>query len=250
MKVIAESAKLGNNIIIGNFVSIGKDVVIGDDCRIGNNVTIHAGTLVGRDVRIDDNVVLGKLPMRAATSANPASGELPPCRVGDGCIVGTGVILYRGCELGANCLVADLATIRENVSVGTKTIVGRNVAIENQCRVGNYCKLETNCYITAWSDLGDEVFVAPGVVTSNDNFAGRGQERFQHFKGVIIRDGGRIGANATILPGKTIGEQGFAGAGSVVTKDVPAKTIVAGNPARSLRPVPAEQLLPEKGEGQ
>ncbi|HBI57409.1 MAG TPA: UDP-3-O-(3-hydroxymyristoyl)glucosamine N-acyltransferase [Firmicutes bacterium] len=243
MKDINPRAKLGKNIQIGNFSTIGPDVEIGERVCIGNNVTIYAGTVIGEDVRIDDNTVIGKQPMRAVTSAISAMDSLEPVRIGKACIIGTGVVIYRGCQIGDECLVADLATIREHVIIGNKTIIGRNVAIENHCRVGDYCKLETNSYITAWSDLGDFVFIAPGVITSNDNFAGRSQKRFQHFKGVTVKDGGRIGANATVLPGRTIEEQGFAAAGAVVTRDVPARTIVVGSPAKVLRPVPADQLL-------
>jgi UDP-2-acetamido-3-amino-2,3-dideoxy-glucuronate N-acetyltransferase len=183
------------------------------------------------------------MPMRAVTSAASKVDSLKPAVIGNACIIGTGVVIYRGCQVGDECLVADLATIREHVIIGNKTIIGRNAAIENHCRVGDYCKLETNSYITAWSDLGDFVFIAPGVITSNDNFAGRSQKRFKHFKGVTVKDGGRIGANATVLPGRTIEEQGFAAAGAVVTRDVPARTIVVGSPAKVLRPVPVDQLL-------
>ena len=81
------------------------------------------------------------------------------------------------------------------------------------------------------------------VATSNDNYMARGKERFKHFKGVTVRRGGRIGVHATILPGRTVGEQGVVAAGSLVTHDVPARVIVAGAPARAFRDVPDEQLL-------
>ena len=78
--------------------------------------------------------------------------------------------------------------------------------------IGRYCKLETESYITAYSTLEDRVFVAPGVVTTNDNFVGRTKERFEHFKGVTVRRGGRIGAGATVLPGKDVGEDALVAA--------------------------------------
>jgi UDP-2-acetamido-3-amino-2,3-dideoxy-glucuronate N-acetyltransferase len=87
------------------------------------------------------------------------------------------------------------------------------------------------------------VFIAPGVVTSNDNFAARSKERYKHFKGVTIKKGGRVGAQATILPGKVINEEAFIAAGSVVTKDVGARQIVVGSPAKFLKDVPEDQLL-------
>ena len=88
----------------------------------------------------------------------------------------------------------------------------RGVTVENFCSVGRYCKLESECYITAYSTLEDRVFIAPGVVTSNDNFVGRTQERFKHFKGVTVKRGARVGAGTVTLPGVTIGEDALVAA--------------------------------------
>src|SRR5204862_1753654 len=175
-------------------------------------------------------------------SATTQVQELPPLTLGDTSIVGTGVVLYRGAAIDGKVLLADLCTVRENVTVGRGTIVGRGVTIENFCSVGRYCKLESECYLCAYSTLEDRVFVAPGVVTSNDNFVGRTQERFKHFKGVTVKRGGRIGAGSVTLPGIVVGEDGLVAAGSVVTRDVPPRTIVVGSPARVWRDVPVEQL--------
>ena len=235
------SATLGEGCVVGPGVRVGAG------CRIGHHVVFHADTVIGAHVRVDDHATLGKLPMKAANSATTKDQELPPLTVGEQCIVGTGVVLYRGASIDARVLMADLATIRENVSIGRGTIVGRGVTVENFCSVGRYCKLERECYITAYSTLEDRVFVAPGVVTSNDNFVGRTAERFKHFKGVTVRKGGRIGAGAVLLPGVTVGEDGLVAAGSVVTRDVPARTIVMGSPAKPWRDVPVEQLLENQG---
>ncbi|MGH8003430.1 MAG: DapH/DapD/GlmU-related protein [Limisphaerales bacterium] len=240
---IAKSAKLGKGTKIGEFCVIGAKVKIGAGCVIGNGAVIHEGSEIGANVRIDDHAVVGKQSMWAANSAVTKEQQLPPAKIGDNCIIGTSVVIYAGSVLGNKVLVADLSTVRENVTVGDFTIVGRGVAIENFCKIGSYCKLETNAYITAYSELEDRVFVAPCVATSNDNFVGRTKERFKHFKGVTIRKGGRIGVNATILPGKVIAEDTLVAAGALVTKDTPARKIVAGVPARELRDVPKEQLL-------
>ena len=232
MNYISEKAKIGRNVKIGYFTVIEDDVVIGDNCVIGNNVTIYKGSIIGNNVRIDDNVVIGKQPMRAATSIFKDKQQKPPCKIGDYCIIGTSVVIYAGCEIGKKCLIADLATVREDVVIGDMTIVGRGVAIENHCKVGSRCKIETNAYITAYSELEDEVFIAPCVATSNDNSAGRDPDRFSKIKGVTAKRKSRIGVNATILPGKVIGEDAFVGAGSVVTKNVEDGKTVVGNPAR------------------
>lgn len=241
--ILADTVRLGKDTSLGEFCRVGENVVIGEGCRIGHHVVIHDDVRIGDRVRIDDHTVIGKLPMAAANSAVTKEHQLPPAEIGSGCIIGTQVVVYRGCKLGENVLVADLASVRENVTVGDFTIVGRGVAIENYCTIGRRVKLETNAYITAYSTLEDRVFVAPGVVTSNDNFVGRTEERFKHFKGVTVKKGGRLGANATILPGITIFEDALVAAGSVVTKDVPAGKIYAGAPAKYFRDVPDEQLL-------
>ncbi len=245
--VIHASAQVGEGTTFGEFCVIGANVRLGKNCKLGNHVVIHADTVVGDTVRIDDHASLGKVPMKAANSATTKDQELPPLTIGELSIVGTGVIVYRGAVIDAKVLMADLCTVRENVTVGRGTIVGRGVTVENFCNVGRYCKLESECYICAYSTLEDRVFIAPGVVTSNDNFVGRTQERFKHFKGVTVKKGGRIGAGSVTLPGVTIHEDGLVAAGSTVTKDVPARTLVVGKPARVWRDVPVEQLLENQG---
>jgi acetyltransferase-like isoleucine patch superfamily enzyme len=245
--VVHPSAAVGAGTTLGEHCVIGAGARIGAGCRIGHHVVIHDDTVVGDQVRIDDHATLGKRPMKAANSATTKEQELPPLTVGELAIVGTGVVLYRGAAIEGKVLMADLCTVRENVSIGRGTIVGRGVTVENFCTIGRYCKLESECYITAYSTLEDRVFIAPGVVTSNDNYVGRTAERFKHFKGVTVRRGGRVGAGVVTLPGVTIGEDALVAAGSVVTRDVPARTVVLGAPAKPWREVPVEQLLENQG---
>jgi UDP-2-acetamido-3-amino-2,3-dideoxy-glucuronate N-acetyltransferase len=244
---ISPNATVGQGTVIGHFTVIEENVQIGRECRIGHNVVIHAGSILGDNVRVDDCTVIGKQPMRSKRSIFKDEKALPPARIANDCMFGAQVVIYAGAEIANNVLVADGAAVRENVTIGEYTIIGRNATVENFCKVGKKCKLETNCYITAYSEVGDYCFIAPGVHTTNDNFLGRTEERFKHFKGVTIKKGGRIGGNAVILPGKVIGEDALVAAGAVVTKDVPPRSIVVGSPARYLRDVPKEQLLENQG---
>jgi len=245
--VVHPSAVIGADTTMGEYCVIGADVRIGTGCRLGHHVVIHDGTVVGNDVRIDDHASLGKRPMKAANSATTSDRELPPLTLGDTCIVGTGVVLYRGAKIDARVLMADLCTVREDVAIGRGTIVGRGVTVENVCTIGRYCKLESESYITAYSTLEDRVFVAPGVMCSNDNFIGRTAERFKHFKGLTVRKGARLGVGTVYLPGVTIGEDALVAAGSVVTRDLPPRMIAMGRPAKPWRPVAPEQLLENQG---
>lgn len=244
---IDKTVVLGSGTHYGSFVVIGENVRVGEACAIGSHVVIHPDTTIGNGVRIDDHTVIGKKPMRAKRSIFSDEAELPGTVIGDECIIGTFVVIYRGCSIGNHVLAADGAAIRENVTIGESTIIGRGVTVENLCTVGKKCKLETGSYITAYSTLEDYCFIAPMVATSNDNYLGRTKERFKHFKGVTVRRGGRIGANATILPGKIVGRDAVVGAGSVVTKDVPDQTVVVGVPARKFGSTPEAQLLDNQG---
>jgi acetyltransferase-like isoleucine patch superfamily enzyme len=240
---ISDTAKLGTNVSIGFNTVICDDVSIGDNCLIGHNVVIHPGTQIGKETRIDDNTIIGKRPLSSPRSIFKPPVDMKPAIIGNNCQIGANVIIYAQCTIGDRNLIADLATIRENVSIGDLNIIGRNATIENYCEIGNRNKFETNCYITAYSKVEDYCFIAPCVATSNDNYMGRDKERFNHFKGVTIKTGGRLGVNVTVLPGKVIHEDAMIAAGAVVTKDVTSETIVLGNPAKPIGAVKSAQLL-------
>ena len=122
-------------------------------------------------------------------------------------------------------------------------IVGRGVAVENNTSVGDGTKIQTGAYITAYVTIEEHCFIAPCVVTTNDNYMGRTAERFKHRRGATIRRGARVGANTTLLPGVEIGAEAFVAAGSIVTRDVPPATLVMGAPARVVRPVPPHEFV-------
>jgi acetyltransferase-like isoleucine patch superfamily enzyme len=203
---------------------------------------VHQGTVLGEGVRVLEYAVVGKQPTlgpRSTAKRDP----LPPATIGDGTVISTGAIVFAGSTIGSGCIVGDQACVRERVMLGDDVVVGRGSLVENDTAIGRGTRIQADAYLTAYSTLEEDVFVAPCVVTTNDNFMGRTERRKGLMEGPTIRRGARIGGGAILLPGIEIGEEAFVGAGAVVTKDVEARTIVYGNPARPIRDVPEDELL-------
>jgi acetyltransferase-like isoleucine patch superfamily enzyme len=212
--------------------------------EIHPTATVYPGTVLGDGVKVLENAVVGKQPALSPRSTAKRE-ELPPTEIGDGSIVSTGAIVFAGSTIGARVILGDQSCVRERVTVGDDVVLGRGSLIENDTSVGAMTKIQADAYITAYSTLEEHVFVAPCVVTTNDNFMGRTERRHELVKGPTIRRGARVGGGAVLCPGVEIGEEAFVGAGAVVTKDVPPRAIVVGNPARIVREVPDEELLAE-----
>lgn len=220
---------------------LGDGVELPEDTELGGNVVIHGGTAIGAGVRLGDNCVVGKPATLSARSTAPG-GDPGSARLGDGVRVGAGAVVLAGARIADNCVVADQAHVRERVEIGPDTVVGRAASVENDVRVGARVKLQTGAYITAWSLVEDDVFVAPGVLLTNDPTAGRrGQD--QELRGAVLRRACRLGGGAVLLPGVEVGEEAFVAAGAVVTKDVPPRALVMGVPARMVRELAEDELL-------
>jgi acetyltransferase-like isoleucine patch superfamily enzyme len=128
-------------------------------------------------------------------------------------------------------VVADQAHVRERTEIGDESVVGRGASVENDVRIGERVRMQTGAYVTAWSVVEDDVFVAPGALLTNDPTAGRRTPDVE-LRGATLRRGCRIGAGAVLLPGIEVGADAFVAAGAVVTRDVPPEALVMGVPAR------------------
>ena len=202
--------------------------------------------MLGDGVKVLEYAVIGKQPSLSPRST--ASREaLPPAEIGDETIVSTGAIVFAGTNVGARVVLGDQSCVRERCTIGDDVVVGRGSLVENDTTIGALTKIQADAYITAYSTLEDNVFIAPCVVTTNDNFMGRTEKRHELVKGPTIRRGARVGGGAILCPGVEIGEEAFVGAGAVVIRDVPARKLVVGNPARVLRDVNEDELLENAG---
>jgi acetyltransferase-like isoleucine patch superfamily enzyme len=215
---------------------------IGAGCTIGSGTVVHGSVELGENCTIEDLVVLGKRPrLRPGSSAR--TGEQPvPLVIEDGVTVCCGAVVYAGAHVGIGAIIGDQAQLRERSTVGPGSVVGRGSCVDFDARVGARVLIQTGVYVTARSIVEDEVFLAPGVTTTNDNSMGR-HAGDEPLRGAVFRRACRVGGGAVILPGVEIGEEAFVAAGAIVTRDVAPRQVVMGVPARPVGEVPDEDLV-------
>src|SRR3972149_291182 len=148
--------------------------------------TVYPGTILGEGVKVMENAVVGKQP--ALSPRSTAKREpLPPTDIGEGTVVSTGAIVFAGSRIGARGILGDQSCVRERVTIGDDVVLGRGSLVENDTTVGAMTRIQADVYITAYSTLEEHVFIAPRVVTTNDNFMGRTERRHELMKGPTIR---------------------------------------------------------------
>jgi len=220
---------------------VGERVLLPPTVELGGNVVIHEGTLIGGEARIQDGAVIGK-PIALGPRSTASRDPLPPAEIGSGVTVCAGAVIVAGARLGADAVIGDQAHVRERSEIGEGSVVGRGSAVDNDVVIGARVRIQTNCYITAFSTVEDDVFVAPGVTLTNDNTMARHGPDHE-LRGAVLRRACRIGGGAVLLPGVEVGEEAFVAAGAVVVRDVAARAVVMGVPARAVREVDDEDLL-------
>jgi acetyltransferase-like isoleucine patch superfamily enzyme len=175
----------------------------------------------------DDDVILGYPPARSAEQ---------PLVLGADARLRSGTILYAGAEIGRDFETGHHVVVRESTRIGDWVSIWSNTVIDYGCVIGSRVKIHCNCYVAQFTELEDNVFLAPGVTIANDLFPGQAKSA-SAMAGPLIQAGAQIGVNVTILPYVIIGEGAIVGSGSVVTRDIPPGMVAYGNPARPTRPV-------------
>ncbi|KIA88528.1 acyltransferase [Kaistella jeonii] len=137
-------------------------------------------------------------------------------------------------QIGDHTSIWQFCVILKGAQIGNNCNINCNVFIENQVVIGNNVTIKPGVQIWDGITLEDDVFIGPNVTFANDHFP-KSQNKDFILRKTLVKKGASIGANATILGGITIGENSLIGAGSVVTKDIPANEIWVGNPAKFLR---------------
>jgi acetyltransferase-like isoleucine patch superfamily enzyme len=182
---------------------------------------------VGEGLLLDEGAILGYPNTRSAARK---------LALGPGGRLRSGTVLYAGSTIGSGFETGHNVIVREENRIGDDVAVWSNTVIDYGCSIGNRVKIHSNCYVAQFTEIEDDVFLAPGVTIANDLFPGNA-ESARAMAGPLIQEGAQIGVNVTILPYVTIGRGALIGAGSVVTKDVPAGAVAYGNPAVVARTV-------------
>lgn len=139
--------------------------------------------------------------------------------------------------IGANTRIWQYAIIMAGAKIGENCNICAHTLIESDVILGSNVTVKSGVYLWNGTRIEDNVFIGPNATFTNDLYP-RSKIYPEVFSGIIIKSGASIGANATILPGLTIGEFAMVGAGAVVTKNIPAYVIVAGNPAKIIKEIP------------
>ncbi|HSL60111.1 MAG TPA: acyltransferase [Acidimicrobiales bacterium] len=182
---------------------------------------MSAEVQVGSGV-VDPGVVVGYEPGR------PVERGL---RLGVDHVLRSGTVIYLGSRIGDRFQTGHNVVVREQADIGDDVSVWTGSVVDYGVRIGDGAKIHTSCYVAQHSEIGPGAFLAPGVAFANDLYPGD-EDSADLMRGPVIGAGAQIGVNVTVLPYVRIGEGTIVGAGSVVTRDLPAGVIAYGNPAR------------------
>jgi acetyltransferase-like isoleucine patch superfamily enzyme len=238
--IIEGEVNFGQGCFVEAFALIRGKVQSGQGCYFGAGCVIQGHASIGNHVFLGEKTTIG-FPSQEMIQTFQKGEDWTPVisskatRIGDNCVVRSGSVIYVGSQVGNNVRMGHNVLIREQVKIGDNTTVGTGVIIDGQSSIGSKVSIQSNAYIPWNTLIEDHVFLGPNCILTNDKYVMRAP---YELKGPIIREGASVGAGAIVLPNIEIGAEAVIGAGTVVTKDVPAKAIIYGIPARIQGSVP------------
>jgi acetyltransferase-like isoleucine patch superfamily enzyme len=210
-----------------------RPIELGDGCQVRPFAVIFGGTRIGNSTRVEEHVIVGK-PEQGYAVGHVYPGAGTDTVIADGVVIRAGAVIYAGTKIGENAVVGHHALLRSFVTVGGETQLGHNLTVERATRIGRLVRCSPGSHITSSCMLADRVFLGAGVRTVNDKEmtwrdpGGREPD----LAPPVFATGARVGSGSVILAGVAIGEHALVGAGSVVTRDIPAGAVAFGVPAR------------------
>lgn len=188
---------------------------------------IYAGVKLGSRCILEEFTILGVPP------PGHREGELKTI-IGDGAHIRSHTVIYAGNRIGRNFQTGNKVNIRELNEIGDDVSIGTLSVIEHHVKIGNGVRIHSQAFVPEYSILEDGAWLGPNVVLTNAKYP-LSLDAKKSLKGPIVREGAKIGANSTVLPGIVVGTNSLVGAGSVVVKEVPDNAVVAGNPAKLIK---------------
>src|SRR5438045_6584865 len=198
----------------------------------GPKTTVHPTAIVSPNVRLGEGSMVGGDASLGRAPRGKKDGELE-LGTGPGAVIRPFTTIYAGTRIGARLQTGQGASIREDNVIGDDVSIGTHAALEFGNRIGSRVRVHTACFLEL-TTIEDDVFLGPHVVFTDDPHP-MCPAYLDCVRGGVVRKGARIGANSTILPGIEIGADALVGAGSVVRKPVPARSVWAGNPAVEIK---------------
>lgn len=181
---------------------------------------------MGEDCQVEPRCIIG-LRYRAECRAVDLGKQVH---------IRAGTIVYADVRIGDDFQTGHNVLIRERTIIGDHVVIGTNTVIDGNVVMGNFVKIESNCYIPTHTRIGNRVFFGPNVTLTNDRYPLKMRDQYRP-EGPVIEDGVTLCGGVLVVPGVTIGEGAFVAAGAVVTKDVPAMSLVKGVPG-AIMPLP------------
>lgn len=209
-----------------------RPVTVRAGAVIGPFAVVHGGTTVDEQARIEEHAVAGKPELGYAVGRiHPGVGG--GTVIGAGAVVRSGAIVYADVQLGVNVFIGHHTLLRTCVQVGTETQLGHHLTVERAARIGRDVRCSPGSHITSSTKIADQVFLGAGIRTINDRaLTWRDPNRNPVLAPPRFDIGSKVGSGSTVLAGVTIGEHALVGAGSLVTRDIPARALAYGHPAR------------------
>ena len=198
---------------------------------IMENAIILGRSVIGEETLIDNWVYVG-YPIRQKLKHFPKKIEeldliSDGAKIGRSCIIRSFTVIYEGAELRDRVETGHGVLIRENSKIGSNSRIGSFSQLDGEVHVGENVNIQSMVYLPHLTWIDDDVFIGPNVTVTNDRYPVS-----RKLSGVKIRRGAIIGAEAVLIAGIEVGENSVIAAGSIVTKDVPANSMVMGAPAR------------------
>jgi acetyltransferase-like isoleucine patch superfamily enzyme len=212
-----------------------RSVEIGPGCSVGAYAVIWGGTVLRQGARVEEHALVGK-PECGYAVGHVYPGAGGSTVIGGEAVVRSAAVIYAGAQIGDGTVIGHHTLLRSFVTIGEASQLGHHLTVERASSIGARVRCSPGSHITSSCVLADRVFLGAGVRTVNDReLIWRDPDRVPELAPPRFEHGARVGSGSVILAAVTVGEEALVGAGSVVTRDIPAGSVAYGVPARVRR---------------